>query len=310
MTVENANQLRANLVQLASGSLADGILHEPRAFYDVIDVDPDGQITPGNPEVFKNGERHPIRLTHMTAALAAETVEDQPAFQDERNIQRIGMRMEFHNQFYQNPEFLPLPLWGDMPTAASPQVSFGTSAWEFDVPFILSARDTLTVEVELSSVPSSARRVNVSFVGIGLLSGREYLLNSEASLDSVVRTKMSSVAFRNDGSEPMILSRGTCNVSAPVDEDDPTGDIRVLSLQVRQVGNGTNANWFQGPTAFPLMPAVLWGVKSGRCVVHKFPGDGLLWEPGEGISLELQSLSDLVPPARVFVGLTGYITVS
>lgn len=310
---EDALKIRANLVQLAQGNLESGILHEPRAFYDVIALNDDGELTPGHAEVFKNGEQFPIRLTHMTAAINFEDNSDDPAAVDEREIQRIGLRMQFHNQWYMNPQFLPVPIWGNKVVATSPQVSLGTSAWRFDVPYVLSARDTMTVEVALGSVPDSPRQATVTFTGIGMLSGRPYLLSSTIDLDSMVRTKMPTTNFRNDGSEPIIISEGTVNVSAPADDQDPTGDIRQLSVQIRQVGNGTNADWFQGPINVPgagLMPAPLWGVRSGRAVVHQFPGDGLIWEPGEGIDLQARGLTDNPPNVNLNIALTGYITIS
>lgn len=310
---EDALKIRANLVQLAQGNLETGILHEPRAFYDVIALNPDGEITPGHAEVFKNGEQFPIRLTHMTAAINFEDNEDDPQPIDERDIQRIGLRMRFHNQWYMNQDFLPVPIWGNKVVATSPQVSVGTSAWRFDVPYILSARDTMTIDVALGQMPASPRQATVTFTGIGMLSGRPYLLSSTIELDSTVKTKMPTTSFRNDGSEPIIISEGTVNVSAPADDPDPTGDIRQLSLQVRQIGNGTNADWFQGPInvlGADLMPATLWGVRSGRAVVHQFPGDGLIWEPGEGIDMQIAGLTADPPNVNLNIGLTGYITIT
>lgn len=310
---QSALALRANLVQLAQGNLEAGILHEPRVFYDRITLNPDNEITPGHAEVFKNGEQFPIRLTHMLASINFEDNAEDPQPIDEREIQRIGLRMMFHDQWYMNPQFLPIPLWGNKVVAAAPQVSVSTSAWQFDVPFVLSSRDTLTVGVQLAEVPTSARQVTVAFTGIGLLSGRAYFLTSTVELDNATQTKMPTTNFRNDGSEPILVAEGTVNVSAPIDDDDPTGDVRQLSLQVKQVGNGTNAEWFQGPINIPaadLMPATLWGVRSGRAVVHRFPGDGLIWEPGEGISLDLQGLTASPPDVDVNIALSGYITIT
>lgn len=310
-TEEDANQLRANLVKLASNSLELGVLHEPRAFFDIITLNTDGSISPGHGEVFKNGEQFPIRLTHLTAALNFETNDEEPEETDERQIQRVGMRMQFHNQWYMNPQFLPIPIWGNKPVAAPPQVSFGTSAWDFDVPFVLSSRDSMIVEVQLGETPASARQVTVAFEGIGLTSGRVYKIGTTREVSDATRTTLSTLSFRNDGSEAIVLSKGAVNVSAEADDADPTGDIRVLNINVKQVGNGTNASWFQGPITIgsDLMPAPLWGITSGRAVVHRFPGDGLIWEPGEGIGLELLGLTDDPPNVDVHVGLSGYITI-
>ena len=58
--------------------------------------------------------------------------------------------------------------------------------------------------------------------------------------------------------------------------------------------------------------ASLLGVRSGRAVVHQFPGDGLIWEPGEGIDLRIQGFPDLeeIPNVDVNIALTGYITIT
>jgi hypothetical protein len=312
--IETANKLRAHLVDLGKPLLEKGVYHEPRGFYDIVELDPDGELSFGTGDTFQNGEPFPIRLTHMTAALALLDNDDPQEIADENLIQRVGMRLQFHNQFYMNPELLPLPLWGNKPVATSDAVSFGTSAWGFDVPFVLSARDTMKVHVQLNSPPDDAGvEAAVSMTGIGYLSGRPYFLSGREQLDAQTKEAFNPVFFRNDGQEPIIVSDMTCNVSNDLDDDDPSGDIRNMNVQVEQVGNGTNAKWFQGPenqATGELIPAVLLGQRSGRAVVHRFPGDGLIWNPGEGIQLEAQGLSGQPPNVTLLVGLLGYITIT
>ena len=65
-----------------------------------------------------------------------------------------------------------------------------------------------------------------------------------------------------------------------------------------------------GPTN--LIPAQLLGVLSGRAVVHKLPGDGLIWEPGEGIAVEAQGLvggGEVLNQSFLNIAALGYITV-
>lgn len=314
---KDANQLRAALVKLASNQLEQGIIHEPRAFFDVIELKQDGTITAGHPEVFTNGEQFPIRLTHLTAAVALFDQQDEPL--DERFIGDIGLRLTFHNQNYMNPQFLPVPIWSNKCVAASDVITDGTASWRFDVPFVMSARDTMLVDILATLATDETPQLpTVTLTGIGLLSGRPYLISGQQVLRSPQRTRLGTTFFRNDGGEPIIISDITVTISQPEDPLDPIGDIRSLALNIRQSGNGTNAFWCQGPATLPageLMPATLWGVTTGRAVVHKFPGDGLLWEPGEGISVFTQALP-LVPGQPVEtesildIALTGYITIT
>jgi len=313
---QSAEALRASLVKLASGHLEKGIIHEPRAFFDVVELNPVGHETAGHSEVFSNGEQFPIRLTHLTATLGLYTQEvQQPTIQDELLIQRVGMKLLFHNQAYMNPEFLPVPLWGNKVVATAPQVSFGTSGWHFDVPFVLSQRDSLVVSVQsVDENPPSAVVATVTFTGIGYVSGRPYILTGHRELLTGAETGLPTTSFRNDGGEPIIVTDMTTNLSSPIDDDSPVGDGRGLLLNVRQAGNGTNAQWFQGVVSttppIPNMQSTLLGVTSGRAVVHEFPGDGLIWEPGEGIDLRAQGLTANPPDAFLHVALLGYITVS
>lgn len=311
----NANDLRQYLVKLAAGKLEEGILHEPRAYYDTIEVLPAGELTQGHFDVFKNGEDFPVRITHMIGALAYQTVGAEPEVDDERNLQRIGLRMLFHNQYYMNDQLLPIPLWQNKCVATNDAYSFSSASWRFDVPFVLSARDTMLVEVGLFEPdPEFANLVTVAFTGVGLLSGRPYLLNGQASLETSQMQQLQPVFFANDGSEPIVVTDVTLHVAIPTSEDpDPTGDIRNVRCNIRQVGNGTNSTWCQGPSGDPLgelMPAPLWGMTTGRAVVHQFPGDGMVLEPGEGFDIQVAGLTADFEDHVVHVAALGYITIS
>lgn len=296
------------------GFLRKGVINEPRTFYDLIDLHADQTITGGTPGVLINGEQFPVRLTHMLASVAY--LDNGNDVDNELNIQRIAQRLTFHNQMYMNSQLLPLPLWGNKPVAAAESVSSGTSHWDFVAngqPFVLSARDTLLITVALNDVvdPPSAVPVNVAFTGFGMLSHRPYLLNSQVELATIVPVNLTTVDFRNDGSEPIVITDMTVNVAGEIENVNPTGSIGRVSIQVRQVGNGTNANWFDGPLVGPgmRMQATLLGVTSGRAVVHQFPGDGLIWEPGEGITVEAQLLAPN-DTSRLTLAFSGYIMVT
>lgn len=307
------------IIQLAKGGfLKRGVLNEPRMYFDEIDqTDVAGTVRAGSPGVFRNGEQFPIRLTRLTAAVRYE---DQGNDIDlETNIQRIGLRMVYHDQFYMNPDFLPLPVWGNQQVAGSPAFSEGDSHWDFVAngqPFVLSARDTLVVKLQLQRLPASLNHVavNVVFTGIGMLSRRPYLFNGETLLTDLTETDMSTVDFRNDGSEPIAITDMTVNVGPDSNNANPQGDIGRVRINVKQVGNGTNAEWFRGPVtpvAIPNMQATLLGLTTGRAVVHQFPGDGFLWEPGEGLTIETAALNAPAGFNSVLcLALAGYLMVT
>lgn len=316
----DAQEYRAFLVKLAADNLCRGIIEEPRAYYDRLTFDPTISNAPtfGASNTFLNGERHPVRLTHMTAAVAYVDEAGNTA-QDERLIQRMRLRMRHHDYFYMRNQFVPLPLWNNTHTAAADVVSFGTSAWFFERPLVLSARDALEVSVQLEDNPPDEDGnvpVSVSFTGVGLYSRRPYFLFGDVTIadDTIVNIAMDN--YRNDGAEPILITDMTTNVGNQLGLDDPTGDIRRARVRVWQNGNGTNADWFQGPTgtALPIemIPASLLGVRSGRAVTHRFPGDGLIWEPGEGIQIAVNHsgiTQGVFPDVQLDIALLGYIAV-
>lgn len=304
------------VVRLGADHIRQGVINEPRIYWDEIAQNPASNtiLTEGTPGVLVNGEQFPIRLTHLMAGV--RFIAQDASVDDTAGIQRIGLRMVYHDQFYMNPQLLPLPVWANKQIAMPTPQGFGNSHWDFVAngqPFVLSARDTLTVTVQLQLAPQpdTTIPVNVIFTGIGALSRRPYLLNGSVDLADVNETDLSTVDFRNDGSEPIVITDMVANIGGQSDAA-PAGDIGRLRFNVRQIGNGTGARWFSGPAvpvAIPNMPAVLAGVTSGRGVVHQFPGDGLIWEPGEGITIQTQST--IVGNQSVLVlGLAGYIMVT
>lgn len=301
----------------ARPTLREGVINEPRAFYDEVAVNPvTGTETPGTPGVFVNGEQFPIRLTRMLAAVRYLNTAANIA--PEEDINAIGLRMVFHDQYYMNPQFLPLPLWGNVPVAAAESVSQGLSTWDFvhnGRPFVLSTRDTLVVDIQLQDIaaPATPVPVRVQFSGFGMLSKRPYLFSSVRNLSALTSISMPTTDFRNDGSEPVIITDMTVLVGAELGSTNPSGDINRVRINVRQVGNGTNARWFHGPlvpVVIDRMQATLVGPTTGRAVVHEFPGDGLLWEPGEGITFFCNNVGGVESTDSVLVlALLGYIMV-
>ena len=298
------------LVRLAAKNVCDGVINEPRVFYDTIVLNAGGLESQGSPDVFVNGEEFPVRITHAALALIPDFV--GAIGEDERFIQRMGVRFQFHDQYYMSRDFVGAAMWGNKVVSGPVGTTGALSSAVFNRPVILSARDALRVEVVLAEVPPSARTVTVSFTGVGLVSHRPYFLTGSVDLSTTQRTIINPTNYRNDGAEPIALTDVTYHCGGPVDAAQGGGDIRQLGVNIRQIGNGTNANWFQGPTvpvAQPLCSAVLLGRDEGRAIVHRFPGDGLIWEPGEGITVSGMGLTSHVDGFTLGVALHGYLAV-
>lgn len=295
------------LVELAAQNVCKGVIEEPRVLYDTITLLPSGQTSEADRATFINGEQFPLRITHLATYMrtASETV-------DERSIQRVGLRLMFHDQYYMSREFVPAPLWSNKVIAGVAPLSPGYVSYTFERPVILSARDSLRVDVALESVPASARRVAVSVTGVGLLSKRPYFFGSSRSLSTTVQTSLDTADFRNDGAEPVALTDMVISCGPPEQSPGGQGDVRQLRVQIQQIGNGTNARWFAGPTTPPLpqCPAPLLGMSQGRAIIHKLPGDGVLLEPAEGLIPQAISLDSDVDNAVIGFAAIGYISLT
>jgi hypothetical protein len=296
------------LVQMAARNVCEGVIEEPRAYWDELTLLGVTQVSRGAPGVLVNGEQFPVRLTHISMALIPVGVVGT----DERFIQRVGARLVFHDNYYMSRDFVAAPLWANKVVAAGDANTAGNSSLIFCRPNILSARDSLRFELQLNTVPDSARLVSAAVTGVGMLSKRPYFFSDAISIDNMNIRQLSTAQFRNDGSEPVALTDMSVSCGAPVDDAVGQGDIRELRLNVRQIGNGTQANWFQGPNVpAPLtrIPAQLLGYGTGRGIVHRFPGEGVMWEPGTGVTLEMQALDASVVGMNVGFSLYGYISV-
>lgn len=335
---------RDYLVRLASKNICDGVIEEPRMFFDYISIDTTSLTVPlmpanvggvsvdlpvfaGHPNVFRNGERFPMRITHMTAAIRSiSTTTDTPLIAEDI-LDSILLQITGHDNFYMARQFSPLPLWQNVPVAAPDIVTKSSASWTFARPYILSTRDTMKVTLYLEEALGADlyQDVNVTFHGIGMVSRRPYVLTGSVQFSGasdVGPTIVDIDRYRNDGGEPIVMTDMCINcgpLQGPSDPlyvaNDPIGDIRNIRVQVRQQGNGTNVDWAAGPIGSEALagcPAALCGVTSGRVLVHEFPGDGLIWEPGEGISLAVQNTT-ITPSSDdigdVLIGLFGYIAI-
>lgn len=324
------------LVKLAAKNIDKGVIEEPRVYYDVITLaqPPEGSlpgdVSVGDPDAFINREQFPVRITHLSAQLLWKSVDGTVVGLDESKIQGAGLTLRHHDEYYMSPQFLPVPQWANAYVALSPAITMSSVTWEFPAPVILSARDSLRVEVAtvLYLQDVSGIQASVAFTGTGLLSGRPYFFGASVELPNEVGMKrlFNPSQLRNNGAEPVAITNMT--LSQPgftvTDEEGAQqyigGNVRLLDVQIRQQGNGTNADWFRGPVipvARPRCPAGLLGFNGGRSVVHRFPGDGLIWEPGDGIVPQLRAIVenlqesadevDVMPD--IALSLMGYVSI-
>lgn len=308
-----------NILRLANKNLSEGVFYEPRMYFDIVSFDGSSQREFGGPSIFRNGEKYPVRLTHLLFAMREQdnVSQQDPVAGDERMVARYGLRIRQHDSYYMNADFPPLAIWQNVPSAPAQALSQGQSTWKFDKPFILSARDTMNVEALLEPLTEQGtRKVTVAFTGYGLLSKRPYFRSASRDLaQGVPATGFSTDAYRNDGAEPIAITEMTVFCANPDASTNPAGDIRAVRLRVRQVGNGTNQWWTNGPltpAANPWAPGTVWAPTTGRAVVHKLPEE-LSWNPGEGFDIELSYLAyDPQAPRvdQVVVAALGYIVVT
>lgn len=299
------------IIHTATDNLRKGVILEPRFFFDEIavpnDISSRGFSTEG---VFKNGYDWPIQITKMIASLRYYGADGVTPITDERLLQRIGLRISSHGTDYMSREFNALPLWQSRPIAMTEIVAYGLSSCVHDAPWILSARDSMRVECALDASPGQqggSRRISVAFTGYGLQTERPYFKAGSIELTDTVKAMIVPDRFRNDGDEPIVMTDMTAHVSAPDSSNNPQGDTRLGRIQVSQIGNGTQADWFSGPTpGAELMPISLLGTRAGRAVVHEFPRP-LIWEPGEGLQAEVAPLANTLNGTTSVVLALGFM---
>lgn len=303
-----------HLVRLAEKNPCEGIVEEPRAYFDVIRL-PDQTRLPvrSNPQVFENGERYPVLLTHLLAFIRPNYVDNVTGF-DEALIQRVGMRLVFDNSFYQNANFQALPLWHNVVATGNPTLQRSHACFTFDRPLILTSRNSLDVRVNLAESPAvnTTRRCEVGFRGVGMLSKQPVVLAGYIDLADQSVQVLPFDSYRNLRAEPIALTDMTVLLTPDSVLPDAVGDLRPLNIAIRTIGGGTQAEFFIGPSdpAWPRMPAYLLGKTTGRCIVHRFPGDGVRLEPGASFYAELTPLDATAQEVDVAIATHGSIFVT
>ena len=81
------------LHRLAQRELVEGRLYEPRLYFDPFTFDGSTEVVYAHPSIFRNGEKYPLRITHLLMAAAYEAAGQQiPGAGGERKVQRDGLR--------------------------------------------------------------------------------------------------------------------------------------------------------------------------------------------------------------------------
>lgn len=270
--------------------IAEGVIYEPRGYFDVLTIvaDQPDNIVGGDGASFYNGEAFPVRITHLS--FAVQTLDADP-----RLIQRMRMRIRYHDAYYMSRFPSLIPLWANVITATPDIVAPGVSTWRFPFPLMLGQRDTIQVRVQdVEDTGTFERDISAAYWGVGTRSKRPYQLTMLAprSIDDNGVHTLDATGFRNDGSEPVAVQGTAVQVNALSGANDQTGDSRPFAVQMRQIGNGTNTDWFQGPQTPPWngrgIPAALLGVTGGRAIVHELPYPGFLLMPGDGFIVDAQ----------------------
>lgn len=328
------------LIKLASKNLCEGVREEPRLLFDRVPLDftvPGSGGPNGDFNSYVNGERWPLRITNLVLSLG-QFFEGQPATVwpvdpslPIQMLENVDLRIRHHDIYYMAEKFLPVPIWQNKVTSVPSQFGNAASSWTFDRPCIMSARDQMYVTVQAlfdqvslrnsgGGIPYEAT-ATLSFTGVGVQSQRPYFFGASVKLTDSRPTIFAPGDLQNVGLEPVAITDMSFQTRVTaLTEDGPVNvpsDVRAFALQVRQIGNGTNANWFGGPsTPTPLgfANASLIGVETGPAIVHRLPGDGILLEPGEGFRIDAQIGQQVFGPSEAkvdfFLGAAGYLVVT
>lgn len=326
--VENTN---AYYQKLAARNVCDGVQVEPRLWWNEFVFEAAGSsLVTADDNVFYNGDQYPVRITHITAAMRPRDTDPSPPPSilqgDERLIQRYGLLIETHDTFYQNPLHCPLPLWHNVCSAGMQAISTGYASVRFQRSFPLAQRQSWQVRVQLENLPVDERTVGITFHGVGRISRRPYLFNGQVALSTLVLGNIDPFELRAQGGEPVDIWGMSLFCSAIADVNDAAGDLRQLRVSIRSTGNGTQSNWEHGPIpsagSQQLAPAILWGVTTGRAIVHALPRTdegpdgglyGWLVQPGQGFTvsmLNFETVHQATIEEAVWLGFYGYIVIT
>lgn len=296
------------IIDAAHEQLDTGVIYEPRGYPVIFQngfggptAAPGQEFQPANDQPYlTNGEQFPVKITHVV--LGSTLPEVALEF-----VQRVGLRFRYHDNYFPNPFFTPLPAWQNKPSALPLYLNRGTAVWTFDKPNILSAQDTLKVTMRSVSA-DVAMTASVVFHGFGLFSRRPYMVAGTATLPASHQpVDVNAIVYRDDSSEPIALFQMVVTVKGTVSFQNPQsqGDLRGVEIQVKQSGNSSRANWLQPirsndrQFATDQLPASLIGAHGGNQIVHKLD-EPWIWNPGEGFTASAMNI-DLSEVSNAYV---------
>lgn len=305
---------------LAAKNVCDGKLYEPRIYSQTFNFDQSGLVNPlySDEDLFRNAEQYPVRITHVLAQIRDASGATSIA---ERDLQGYSLRFRMNDTFYMNDDPTPVPLFHNVPCAASDIITRATSTWKFNHPVYMGNRDTFQVRVALEyavDVSTEATlQVWVAFHGFGALSRRPkelagYTTFNPQSGELVIPDGF----FRNDGTEPLEIHAVHCTVLPPTGSAGigAVGNIRRPRLSIRLVGNGTNQNWSTSDNPNNTVCAGLWSATTSRAMVHALPfaadnARGWIWEPNQGLQIEVTGPLSGPTQSQINIALLGEIVV-
>lgn len=305
-----------------------------------------------------NGEQFPVRLTHLLLSPMmtppSSGTDNKILYQRASGVQFPTLRVERYGEYYMNETFIRASAWHNAKTAQPLNLASGSVTHRFFQPLVLSARDSLRIEFESifpgvtpmtipapnaadvsinASLPGETNlppMISVQLSGVGMRSGRTYEYGGSARSTQNIAAPSIFVCdpadFTNVGQEPVALTQITVTagvgIVGQVDTQVPMlNDVRFFRMQLRQTGNGTQANFFRGPTYPTLqqrMPLALLGTHLGDAVVHELAGDGIQLDPGEVVRVSAQNIAYTdnlddntnAYPTLFAVGFAGYLMVT
>lgn len=307
-------------------ALCTGRLYEPRLLYATLNLPVGGAIQRFDSNVFRNGERYPLHLTHLVWAVRDRDYGASVSTAEEQ-LQRVQARLTWHDSWYMGFDPMDLPLWQNQQGIAIPEpLASGAVTWRFLRPIELPTRAAFEVSCSLERTQLEADGtipIAVCFRGRGIKSRQEFMFASRRSLGFGnanggldVNLQIVPVAdFTNDGVEPIAITDMTISVGPQTLDTSPVGNIRLGRINVTMIQGGTGTPFAQnrGTTSGAAdvdCPAVLWGVSAGRAVVHVIPDGGWILEPGRGFDAEMLNLNASGNfNLNVAMGAAGYLVV-
>lgn len=304
---------------------ATGRKYEPRCYFQEYVFATDQELSFPDTTAWRNGEQFPVVITHITAAMRGNRNRSDEQYPQQGSpwlINDYSMRIESHDTAYMSSSYLPLPTWHNVRNAASDVFGASTSSWIFDKPMILGNRSSFKVQVRLERPPidfeggATSRSCSVKFDAIGVNTGRPYTLGDALTLDSDSTGTFKSSRLQNVVGEPLRVIG--CAFSLGSEAPGFMADITQLRCRISVDGTGTSQSWTYGggqpPFPHEYVPVSLLGITSGICVCHRVPGNGWIWEPGQGVDPTVKYDQLATRPREteeaVMIGFIGYTVIT